>query len=57
MNNLQPQQPVQMQMPADVNVLMNLKDFKLIPFGWEMSNVVLQSFIPPPGHLRFSQLF
>ena len=49
MNNLQPQQLVQMQMLADVNVLMKLKDFKPIPFGWEMSNVVLQSFIPPAG--------
>merc|ERR1711971_1491731 len=33
------------------------KGFQTYTFGWEMSNVVLQSFIPLPGHLRFSQLF
>ena len=57
MNNQLYQLPVQMPMQEDVNVAAQLMDSKPIPFGWEMSNVVLQSFIPPPGHLRFSQLF
>ena len=52
MNNLQLQQPVQLQMLADVNVLMNQKDFKLIPSGWEMSNVVLQFFVQSKGNLK-----
>ena len=39
-------------MQAGVNVLMNLKDFKLIPFGWEMSNVVLQFFVQLKGNLK-----
>merc|ERR1711971_222423 len=57
MNNQLYQLPVQMPMQEDVNVAAQLMGSKPIPFGWEMSNVVLQSFIPPPGHLRFSQLF
>merc|ERR1711971_1052737 len=57
MNNQLYQLPVQMSMQEDVNVETLLKGSKPIPFGWEMSNVVLQSFIPLPGHLRFSQLF
>ena len=57
MNNQLYQLPVQMPMQEDVNVAAQIKGSKPIPFGWEMSNVVLQSFIPPPGHLRFSQLF
>ena len=52
MNNLQPQQLAQMQMLADVNVLMKLKDFKPIPFGWEMSNAVLQFFVQSKGNLK-----
>ena len=52
MNNPQPQQLVQMQMLADVNVLMKLKDFKPIPFGWEMSNAVLQFFVQSKGNLK-----
>ena len=52
MNNLQPQQLAQMQMLADVNVLMNQKDFKHIPSGWEMSNVVLQFFVQSKGNLK-----
>ena len=57
MNNPQPQQLVQMQMLADVNVLMKLKDFKPIPFGWEMSNVVLQFFVQSKGNLKLWQYF
>ena len=49
MNNQLYQLPVQMPMQEDVNVEIHLKGSKPIPFGWEMSNVVLQSFIPPPG--------
>ena len=49
MNNQLYQLPVQMPMQEDVNVETHLKGSKPIPFGWEMSNVVLQSFIPLPG--------
>ena len=49
MNNQLYQLPVQMPMQEDVNVAAQIKGSKPIPFGWEMSNVVLQSFIPPPG--------
>ena len=49
MNNQLYQLLVQMPMLEDVNVETHLKGSKPIPFGWEMSNVVLQSFIPLPG--------
>jgi len=56
MNSQLNQLLVQMPMLEDVNVLIQLRDFKPTLFGWEMSKDVSQFFIQQAGVEHF-QLF